>query len=257
MKKTVATVVDMGYFPVEDPLYGNLTLNLFPFRLPCRRLLLPNEFKLWEPAINRLISIVTPQPEAPCHFITIDSQFFAVSDTLRREGVHMDGNFCVDPSFGGKTWGGATPTWGGATPRPLNAPTPVEPAEPTPDDETRVADTPWVSPYNLYPPYGQYISGDNGGILCVSSYSGCRVWEGEFPEPGDGGACDAALFSAEDAILFKAHNLYFMTSNTPHQSLPIPAGTRRTLFRLTLDHRFDNRELISRFKPVMQLNDFN
>ena len=144
------------------------------------------------------------------------------------------------------TWGGSTPTpaptWGGATPRNQVI---ESTGEPTPDDGTRVADTPWVSPYDLYPPIGNYVSENQGGVLCVSSFVGCRAWRGECGQPRGEGDCSHLEFDTSDAIVFEPHRLYFMSSNTPHETLLIRAGNRRTFLRITLDHRYDNRAILT------------
>ena len=249
MKTTKSRVIELAKMPIDDPLYGDLKLNIFPFCHPCRRLVLPNEFKLWEPLANRMLDFIPVQEHANRHFLTIDSKFFTVDETLRREGIHMDGNFCVDTNFGAACWGGATPTWGGATPRECPPERPEKPDEPTPDDESRVADTPWISPYDAYPPYGDYVSGEKGGILCVSSHVGCRAWEGQYPDPMAEGSYSHLSFG-DDAIEMKPHTLYFMSSNTPHESTVIDAGSRRTFMRITLDHRYDNSHIASDLERV-------
>lgn len=232
MSVITATIKDLGVLPVSDPKYGDMKLNVFPINHLGRRVLLPNEFKLWETEVNRILQFVPLQPNATQHYVTIDSKFFTVPETLRREGIHADGNFCVDPTFQGATWGGTTTTttWGGAKYHP-----------------EFVAVTPWVSPYGVYPPVGTYVSELLGGILCASSYVGCQAWQGEFQgEVASEGCCDhlADQFTEDKKVVMEANRLYFMTSNTPHETLLIPKGVRRTFIRLTLDHRYENKALL-------------
>ena len=46
-------------------------------------------------------------------------------------------------------------------------------------------------------------------------------------------------------VMFEANNLYFMTSNTPHETLTIPKGERRTFMRVTLDRRYPTNEILN------------
>jgi len=154
-------------------------------------------------------------------------------ESQRREGIHIDGNFCADPNFQGSTWGGNGTTWGGKGGVRYN---PV----------TKKAETDWTLPYDVEIPIGDYVSDTKGGIFAVSTQVGCHAWEGRFKgRILDGGDCaeiQPQLIEANKTILEK-NCLYFMTSNTPHDSVPINQGIRRTFLRITLNHEYDNRVL--------------
>jgi hypothetical protein len=42
-----------------------------------------------------------------------------------------------------------------------------------------------------------------------------------------------------------ANELIFINSTTSHETLMINKGTRRTFLRLTLNHNYDNRQILS------------
>lgn len=229
-----AVIKNFGSFEVTDPDDGNVQLNLFPVPFHHAKFIkLPNSFHSWERNIENILRYI-PHHEGSSnqHYVTIDSQFFTQDETLRRPGVHIDGNFCADPDFRHATWGGTTTTWGGVRHDGVNI------------------TTKWVSPYGITPPVGKYVSDDLGGIFCASSYVGCQAWEGEFPDGliGDEGNCRDLLPRLQNmfAEVLQPHQLYFMTSNTPHDSLIIPKGNRRTLIRVTLAHDFPNRLVLDK-----------
>jgi len=207
-----------------------MKLNVFPFEWSkqVQNLSLPKQFIMWEKTLGQIMRHVPFVEGCGEHYVTIDSKFFTVDDFLRREGVHMDGNFCADPGFSGATWGGVRTTWGG-----------------TSVQERKIV-TPWVSPYDIEIPYGTYVSDKLGGIFCVSSEVGCRAWQGEFiGEVGDEGDFSEMLpqLTQDKEVVFDKNTLYFMTSNTPHESLKIAKGTRRTFMRVTLHHNYPNEVL--------------
>lgn len=181
------------------------------------------------------------------HFVTIHSEFFSTGDFLRREGVHADGNFCVDPNFTGVTcWGGTSPqpkpTWGGTTPQPTWGGSKFHPKYIVVKD--------WESPYDYEIPIGDYISYEKGCIFCVSTEIGCQGWDGEFyGEVGAEGNFESMTdqLTDEKKIVFDKDTLCFMTSNTPHETLFIDKGKRRTFMRITLNHEYPNQIL-----PCMQ-----
>lgn len=219
----------MGQFTVPNPPYGDMRLNVMPFEHSLKRQKLPPCFEAWEGAFNKLLRFIPLRKGANQHYLTIDSKFFPMEETLRRPGIHLDGNFCVDPTFKNKTWGGTTGTW-------LN--TAYDPVF------TVVKD--WELPYDIEFPVGDYVSDTKGGILCVASEVGCQAWQGHFEgDVGDGGdlATMSSQFTPDRRILLNANTLYFMTSNAPHETLPVAKGKRRTLLRITLNHEYPN-ELI-------------
>jgi hypothetical protein len=214
-------VKNLGTIKVLNPMYGDIKLQMFPFnsKLP---ILLPDGFKLWEKQINEFVKLIPYQEQAVTHYLTIDSKFFTEDGFLRREGIHIDGNFCVDPNFNGNSWP-APLTWSGVSIVDGNI---IERH---------------VSPYNLKIPIGEYVSETKGGFICASSYAGCDAWMGDIPNAvGDEGAYPEALLHHAKKITLKENNIYFLSSNTPHETTFIPKGTRRTLIRITLNHNYEN-----------------
>lgn len=218
----------LGDFKIPDPEYGDMKLNIFPWENG-EMIRLPIGFELWEPHIRSLMSMIPKCPGADQHYVTIDSKFFPKADFLRREGVHIDGNFCVDPNFKNATWGGTTTTWGGSEYHPT----------------LRVIKD-WELPYNIEFPVGDYVSEKKGGLFCVSSEVGCQAWSGEFHgEVGNEGSFSYMQdqLKEENKVIFEKDKLYFMTSNTPHETLKIDKGKRRTFIRITLNHEYPNKLL--------------
>lgn len=219
----------LGEINVPNPTAGDIKLNVFPFLHDGKKQKLPFAFKQYEESFNKMLKHIPLQEGANEHYITIDSKFFTETDTLRREGVHIDGNFCADPHFGKSTWGGTTTTWGGT--------------KVTPQLEI---ETKWVSEHGITPPIGIYVSDIFGGILTVSNEPGCVMWGGDFNgqvgDEGDFSEMKSQLTKDRERLLDK-NELWLMSSNTPHESIPIEQGKRRTFMRITLNHRFRNEEL--------------
>ena len=217
---------------LEDPSYGDFKLNLFPVTWNGKYICLPTGFDIanWEEAVNEIFSHIPVLEEGlNDHYVTIDSKFFAVDETLRREGLHIDGNFCADPNFKNATWGGVK-TWSDTSIDPVSL----------------NIDVPWVSPYGTQVPIGTYVSEELGGLICLSSYQGCYACHGSYTgQIGDGGSCDDLDLSTCQLVNLKEHMLYAMSSNTPHASTVIPKGNRRTFIRVTLNHNFPNKNIFS------------
>lgn len=239
-------VKSMGRCFINEPMFGDLILNLFPIRKWRKNKVLPIEFSNFQLPVNRIMDLIPHDPQSDNnHFVTIDSKFFTREETLRRPGIHIDGNFCGDPTFSYATWGGTTTTWGGTT------------TEPNPDRGINeqpkwIVKTNWVSPYGITPPLGTYVSDKLGGFLCVSTYEGCRVFPDDLVlEVGNEGDLEhhRKLLSKSKNFVLKPGVLYFLSSNTPHESLPIPQGIRRTLIRVTLSHDYNNRLILNRREP--------
>lgn len=216
-----STICSLGKLPVPNPEFGDMKLNIFPIKHLLAKL--PEQFKLWQSALDSILKYVPYVEYADTHYVTIDSKFFATDDFLRREGVHADGNFCVDPNFKNATWGGTTATWGGASYNGYKV----------------IKD--WELPYDIEIPLGEYITSEKGGIFCASSEVGCKAWSGEFyGEIGSGGdfSSMSEQLTYDKEITFNKNQLYFMTSNTPHETLMNKKGQRRTFIRLTLNHEY-------------------
>lgn len=205
---------------VFDPRYGDFVLNLHPLHMP-----LPAGFERWNTAVSGIRGLI-PRHNGSSneHFVTIASRFISEDGSLRREGIHIDGNFCADPDFSGATWGGTTTTWAGTT-----------------VDRKLQVKTRWASPYGVTPPFGNFVSSTHGGIFVASSSVGCSVWIDPIEcNVGDEGSLDHVKDRLSGEVILSPHRLYFMSSDTPHESLQIPKGTRRTLIRVTLAHDYPN-----------------
>ena len=103
----------LGNVKLPNPEFGDLKLNVFSISHDGNKIELPKQFKDYEDSLNEIMAKIPVQENATEHYVTIDSKFFTTKAFLRREGVHIDGNFCADPNFKGSTWGGTTTTWGG------------------------------------------------------------------------------------------------------------------------------------------------
>ena len=216
----------IGNLFIPDPQYGDLKLSVMPYDRS-KKTKLPVGFELWQSVFDKINECIPLYKNANQHYVTIDSKYFSTAGFLRREGVHADGNFCVDPNFGQATWGGTTTTWGGSSYHP----------------ELLVVKD-WEMPYDIEFPVGDYISETKGGIFCVSSEVGCQGWEGDFY--GDVGSegdfsSMAQQLTEDKKVVFDKNALYFMTSNTPHETMWIDKGKRRTFMRITLNHEYPNR----------------
>lgn len=249
----VEKVIDLK---IPDPEHGDLKLSVFPFENNGKWVSLPEGFKLWEESLNKIVKMIPLQKGANTHYVTIDSKFFTKDEYLRREGIHADGNFCVDPNFVSldekkklkrkykSSWGGASPmpTWGGAR---LKDKENDEDEIIVKEDNSHVS-MDWVLPYNITIPVGDYISEEKGGIFSVSTEVGCQAWQGTFKgevlSEGSYELMESQL-TDDKKIIFEKDNLYFMTSNTPHETLLINKGTRRTFMRVTLNHQYNNEAL--------------
>ncbi len=302
-------VKKLGDITIPDPEHGDLKLSVFPFESTGEWVTLPEGFKRWEESFNEVLKMIPLQEGANTHYVTIDSKFFTTDDFLRREGVHMDGNFCVDPYFSGisekKEWGGASydndgqsksswggakfdnseksswggtkydndgqskASWGGASYEEESE------AEKTQKNRTKKlkdllkrkgkvderqyhlfeakADNShvkmdWVLPYNIVIPVAQYVAEKKGGILTVSTEVGCQAWQGEFHGEvlSEGAFTEMESQLTDDKkVVFEKNALYFMSSNTPHETLLINKGMRRTFMRITLNHNYNNEAIIN------------
>jgi hypothetical protein len=303
------SVKNLGEVILPDPNTGDFKLSVMPFENNGSWVSLPEGFKQWEESFNEVLKYIPLQEGANTHYVTIDTKFFTTDEFLRREGVHIDGNFCVDPyfssaitekaswggaSYGGSSWGGASyqePTskssWGGASPKsswggaePSTSKSSWGGAEPMPSwgGATSKSGTPqfkivrgedgiariireskfeeqsdnshvkmdWVLPYDIVIPISEYVSSSKGGILTVSTEVGCQAWTGDFHgEIMSEGSFEKMEDQLTDdrKVIFEKNQLYFMSSNTPHETLLISKGKRRTFLRITLNHNYQNESI--------------
>ena len=380
------SIENLGEVVLPDPNTGDFKLSVMPFENTGEWVSLPHGFKLWEESFNEVLKYIPLQEGANTHYVTIDTKFFTTDEFLRREGVHIDGNFCVDPyfsssiiqensssggdspkrsreeirklirqkaqdakrrqllnsnpdnsspkdlkknlatifrtSWGGaspnldkSSWGGASPnldksSWGGASPdldksswggaSPNLDKSSWGGASPDLDKSSGGGASPdlgrsswggasyesvsilpryslvkdenniysliresnfvahpdnshvkmdWVLPYDLVIPISEYVSSTKGGILTVSSEVGCQAWDGDFyGEIMSEGSFEKMedQLSDDRKVIFEKNKLYFMSSNTPHETLLINKGKRRTFLRITLNHNYQNQVFTKR-----------
>jgi len=288
------SVKNLGEVVLPDPATGDFKLSVMPFENTGEWVSLPEGFKQWEESFNEILKYIPLQEGANTHYVTIDTKFFTTDEFLRREGVHMDGNFCVDPyfsssitekaswggaSYGGSSWGGAKyqappiakSSWGGASPRSSWGGASYESVSNTPQYSLVKGDNDiyslvresqfeahpdnshvkmdWVLPYDIVIPVSEYVSSTKGGILTVSTEVGCQAWTGDFHgEIMSEGSFEKMEDQLTDdrKIVFEKNQLYFMSSNTPHETLLINKGKRRTFLRITLNHNYQNSAILSK-----------
>ena len=309
------SVKNLGEVVLPDPATGDFKLSVMPFENTGEWVSLPEGFKQWEESFNEILKYIPLQEGANTHYVTIDTNFFTTDGFLRREGVHMDGNFCVDPyfsssitekaswggaSYGGSSWGGAKyqappvaksswggaspksswggaspapskSSWGGASPRSSWGGASYESVSNTPQYSLVKGDNDiyslvresqfeahpdnshvkmdWVLPYDIVIPVSEYVSSTKGGILTVSTEVGCQAWTGDFHgEIMSEGSFEKMEDQLTDdrKIVFEKNQLYFMSSNTPHETLLINKGKRRTFLRITLNHNYQNSAILSK-----------
>lgn len=235
INKTIISKV--GKLIIPDPEFGDFKLSVYPIQNNGEWVKLPMGYEFWENSLNELLKQIPQCEGANEHYVTIDSRFFTKPDFLRREGVHADGNFCVDPNFKGATWGGTQTSWGGAK---------IKDGEYVAKQDNSHVTMDWVLPYKIVIPVGDYISSKKGGIFTISTEVGCQGWDGEFyGEVGSEGDFSTMKDQLTDdkKIVFEKDTLYFMTSNTPHETLIVDKGKRRTFMRITLNHEYPNEIL--------------
>jgi hypothetical protein len=161
-----------GKISIPEQKVGNTRLNVFPFKHTEEYVTLSEPYKLWEETLNEILMYVPVQKNADIHYITINSEFFTENNYQRREGIHIDGNFVVDPEYIDNknnpvsTWGGMT--WGGICHN-------TKYTSEQPDNSHVKMD--WVLPYDIVIPIGTYVDNNKGGIFIASSNTGTRYWE--------------------------------------------------------------------------------
>mgnify|MGYP000361309843 CR=1 FL=1 len=217
---------------MPDPDYGDMTLQMFPFN-NSENVRLPLAFSIWQETFDKIRKMIPIIDGDNNHFVTISTRFFSQQGTLRREGLHLDGNFCGDPSFSYATWGGTRTTWAGAAPN-------------FDSEEGWVTHKAWVDPFDLIVPIGKYVSDDLGGIFLLSSHPGCELFLGNMRDidVGDSGNLEhqrEKVIAQGKSVIQGKDECWFISSNTPHESLEIPQGIRRSFMRVTLNCKYPNK----------------
>ena len=75
---------------------------------------------------------------------------------------------------------------------------------------------------------------------------GCQAWNGVFEGEilGEGSfELMKDQLTDDKKVIFEKNALYFMSSNTPHETLLIDKGKRRTFLRVTLNHEYLNEQI--------------
>ena len=279
------SVKNLGEVILPDPEFGDFKLSVMPIENTGSWVSLPEGFKRWEKSFNEILKKIPLQEGANTHYVTIDTKFFTTDEFLRREGVHIDGNFCVDPNFKKlnettiedvldddylsdfeddfkASWGGAEPkpswggaryddefksSWGGAEPQPSWGGARIKEYQYEAKSDNSHVKMDWVLPYkDVIIPIADYVSESKGGILTVSTEVGCQAWTGEFYGEilGEGSFENMKEQLTDDKKkVFESNQLYFMSSNTPHETLLISKGKRRTFMRITLNHNYENKNI--------------
>jgi hypothetical protein len=224
----ISKIKELGAISVPDIDYGDVKLQVMPFNNNQKQVLLPMAFRAWQETFDEMRGKIPLFENCNTHYLSIESRFFFLRDSLRREGLHLDGNFCIDLDFMHETPGLVKVGWG--SPEPVNNDlVSVEKfAIPYPDCELE---------------NGKYISNDFGGILTASRYRGCKAYEVDLEdvEVGSGGDLESQRSRMSSAVIFEEDKIMFMSSTTPHESLQINKGDRRAFLRITLNHKYPNK----------------
>jgi hypothetical protein len=198
---------------------------------------LPVEFSQFEDAVNELLSKVPYQEGVDTHFVTIHNGMIGLDEPLRREGLHIDGNYCADVEFSyGNKYRRDNDTetrccWAGSLPV-LN---------PKDFQGLFTIESPFTPQLDVPIEFGTYVSGRLGGLICSSSTDNCiahKTGDANF-NVDDGGRLYEDEFDAKSFDRLPANSINFMTSNTPHQSTGGTPGMR-SLIRITLHHSYKN-----------------
>lgn len=249
----LSRIRDLGGINIPDFHFGDIRLPVFPFHHTGDRVSLPLGFEAWEEPLNQMLKSIPVQEGAQEHFVTIDSKWFSRDEAHRREGVHIDGNFCADYDFSWPQGGGPLEApgngkepmsaWGGGGWAGLVA---LDRQERSNNAHVHMG---FKTPYpNIRVPVGRYVSSRFGGTLVAANQVGCDVWPGQYDQAvvGDGGSLDPMLdqVMGKPRVRLEANKVYLMSSDTPHESFVQDAGTRRTLLRVTLAHNYDNTPIL-------------
>ncbi len=147
-------------------------------------------------------------------FLTIHGRHVEKSDTLRRGGAHIDGNYMnyvKGERF--KSFGN-----GGGNGWKLGQ----------------------KGPYISTKEHADSYENMKGGIIMASTYSSCRGYKGRFNgKPRRGGDC--THIDLNKGFTLKPNRIYYGNNRFIHESLPIDRSTHRTLYRITLPitHEFE------------------
>lgn len=141
-------------------------------------------------------------------YLIVDGRVVKFSETHRKGGAHIDGNYlgsCVQSEDG---WGGWSnenvgwSSWNGTGIKIENG-------------------------------HEKSYESSKGGILLLSNYPASRGWNGTFSgHVGKGGDC--SHINLPDGFILEQNTIYFGNSQWIHESMPIDKTTHRTIIRITL-----------------------
>jgi len=133
-------------------------------------------------------------------FLTVHGKQLKASDTLRRGGAHIDGNYVIGERF--KSHGGGGWKLGQS------------------------------GPYLSTQEHRDSYENNNGGIIMASNYPACKAYEGVFNgSPNRGGDCTHIELSG--GVMLKANTVYYGNNRMVHESLEVGEDTQRTFIRVT------------------------
>lgn len=146
-------------------------------------------------------------------FLTVHGRYVDKSDTLRRGGAHIDGNYMnYIPGKDFKSFGGG-------------------------DNGFKLGEN---GPIETDPKHINSYENERGGIIMASTYSSCKGYKGRFSgSPKRGGDC--THIQLNKGFTLKPNRVYYGNNRFIHESLPIDKSTHRTLYRITLPitHEFE------------------
>lgn len=71
-----------------------------------------------------------------------------------------------------------------------------------------------------------------GGLYFANSVDdSCKIWDMKIDDPDKLGDCDRFMHMLKNEISLKAGELYWLTDETPHQSIPLKESSHRQWFR--------------------------
>jgi len=203
---------------VSFPAPAGRYCNMMPIRLPKIRdyifqreetldwmRSIPEEFKPYIPLIQACP--LTAEDEGQIGYLTVDERTVTTNESQRRGGLHAEspGLLRVAPGGGG--------SWG---------------APPNPGALTFF----WGGGH--YSSDGERCVYEGGVYMASTVTSSCRVWNAQVAAAamGELGDLEHVRVLLGPGTCLKKNELVWMTDTTPHESLPLAAGTPRQYFRL-------------------------
>jgi hypothetical protein len=171
--------------------------NVYMHKTSMDNLKLPAEFQDFGEAVERCLSKLSDRSSV-C-YITIDEKEIC-GDSHRRGGIHVDYNW-----YEAAGW-----------------------------ENTNIWGNKMTAGQHQAP--GQHVGGvdkEQGGMLLVSNYEGCRVYKGDFTGVIDeGGDCSCIDVSDLGSEIMKPGEVYYLNALGIHESLKIKNKVKRSLIRI-------------------------